>query len=503
MNARDYLTLLRERRILIGACVAAGLVLATVVTFLMPTKYASTATFYVVAASGSSPASAASDNYQGAQLATGRVKSYTELLTGDRVAQEAAAALGGGTTAQDVMKAVSATSVADTVIVTLTATDRSPVRAQQLTTAVSTSFTALVRRLETTGGESSGPAAQPAVSAQVLQPPSLPDSPVSPSLPLNLAVGLMVGLLVGFTAAVVRHSLDVAVRSTDELADIVGAPVLGTVPEDRYAPHTVISLSAGAGGYARTEAFHRIRTTLQSRCTVGKDGVGRALVVTSAVPGEGRTTVACNLAAAIAAVGSRVVLVEGDLRRPKVAAYLHLEASPGLPAVLAGRASFANAVQSASDDGLAVLTSGAPTPRPNELVASRSMSDLIAWLRLKYDYVIIDAPPVLAVADAANLAAHSDGVVLVSRWGASRPELESALSFLRSASVPVVGTIAFRTPDHGAAGRPRYAEYVPGATATTPETPRPREPEPEIRPAATGGAEPPQRPATRQPQGSR
>lgn len=484
MNARDYLALLRERKLLISACVVAGIVIASLVTLVMPTKYASTVTFYVVAASGTGQSSGASDNYQGAQLATDRVKSYTELLTGARVAQEAAANLGRGTTADDVMGAVSASSVENTVIITLSATDTSPLRAQQIATAVSSSFTALVRRLETTSAPAPGengadtPVQEPAVSAQVLQPPSLPDAPVSPSLPLNLAIGLVVGLLVGFGAAVVKRSLDVTVRSVDELEGLVDAPVLGTVPEDRIARHTPVPLVSGRVGYARAEAFHRIRTALESRLAGGTEGIGRVLVVTSAVPGEGRTTTACNLAAALAAVGSRVVLVDGDLRRPKVAAYLGLENEPGLTDVLPGQASFASTVQTWSEDDLAVLTSGAPAPRPNELLASRPTTDLLVWMRLKYDYVIIDAPPVLAVADAANLGAHADGVVLVSRWAVTkRPELESAVSFLRSVSVPVVGAILSRIPDHQRSGPLRYGEYVPVETAeATPDLPEARTP---------------------------
>lgn len=457
MNARDYLTLLRERLLLITACVVAGLLLASAVSLLMPTKYASTASFYVVAESATGQSAGASDSYQGAQLATDRVKSYTELLTGQRVAQDAAAVLGGGTTPEQVMAAVSATSVENTVIITLTATDTSPARAQQIAAAVSNTFTNLVRGIETNGGP---PVQQPAVSAQVLQPASRPDSPVSPSWPLNLAIGFVVGLIVGFGAAVLRRAVDVTVRTTEELEEAVGAAVLGTVPEDRNARRLPVPLSSIGSGYARAEAFHRIRTALASRVARRTGGTGTVLVVTSAVPGEGRTITACNLAAALAAVGARVLLVDGDLRRPKVATYLELESAPGLTNVLAGRTSFAEATQSWSTDGLTVLTSGAPTGRPNELVASRATFDLVAWLRPRYDYVIIDAPPLLAVADAANLAANSDGVVLVSRWKVTRrPELESAVSFLRSVSVPVVGAILSRTPD--GAGTVRYSEYVP------------------------------------------
>jgi capsular exopolysaccharide synthesis family protein len=494
VNARDYLTLLRERLFLIVACVVTGLVLAAVVTIVMPTKYASTATFYVVAEQATGQSGGASDSYQGAQLATDRVKSYTELLTGQRVAEDAAAALGGGTTPEQVMAAVSATSVENTVIITLTTTDTSAARAQQIATVVSNTFTKLVRGLETNGGT---PAQQPAVSAQVLQPPSLPDSPVSPSWPLNLAIGFVVGLLVGFGAAVVRRSVDVTVRSTDELENVVGAAVLGTVPEDRNARRLPVPLSSIGSGYARTEAFHRIRTALASRCARRIGGTGTVLVVTSAVPGEGRTTTACNLAAALAAVGSRVLLVDGDLREPKVASYLELESVPGLTTVLAGRSSFTDAVQTWSTDGLAVLTSGAPTARPNELVASRATTDLIAWLRPQYDYVIIDAPPLLAVADAANLASHSDGVVLVGRWKVTRrPELESAVSFLRSVSVPIVGAILSRTPDR--AGAVRYGEYVPVGSEPAFAGPRRPEPGPQAPPRPAGP-----RPAAPMPPGPR
>jgi tyrosine-protein kinase len=468
VNARDYLTLLRERLLLITACVVAGLVLASAVSLLMPTKYASTATFYVVAESATGQAAGASDSYQGAQLATDRVKSYTELLTGQRVAQDAAAVLGGGTTPEQVMAAVSATSVENTVIITLTATDTSPARAQQIATAVSDTFTSLVRGLETNGGT---PAQQPAVSAQVLQPPSRPDSPVSPSWPLNLAIGFVVGLIAGFGAAVLRRAVDVTVRTTEELEDAVGAAVLGTVPEDRNARRLPVPLSSIGSGYSRAEAFHRIRTALASRVARRTGGTGTVLVVTSAVPGEGRTTTACNLAAALAAVGARVLLVDGDLRRPKVATYLELESTSGLTNVLAGRTPFPEAVQSWSTDGLTVLTSGAPTGRPNELVASRATVDLVTWLRPRYDYVIIDAPPLLAVADAANLAANADGVVLVSRWKVTRrPDLEAAVSFLRSVSVPIVGAILSRTPDR--AGTVRYSEYVPGGAEPAFAAPR-------------------------------
>lgn len=511
MNARDYLALLRERLLLIGACVVAGLVLAAAVTAVMPKAYASSVTFYIVA--DSSPGqSQASDNFQGAQLSAERVKSYAELLTGSRIATDAAAQLGGGTTPDDVMDAVTASSVADTVILTMTATAPSPQRATAIAGAVSSSFIRLVRQLETSGsnpqeipavpvtGTDGQAVTPPAVSAQVLQAPTVPDSPVRPSLPLNLAIGLILGLLVGFGAAVLRHALDVSVRTAQDLQDSTGAPVLGAVPEDRTVTAHPVALTAGSSGddrsRERAEAYRRIRTAVEA---ANADGDRRVLVVTSPLTGEGRTAVACNLAASLAAVGARVVLVDGDLRTPRVSGLLGLDEAPGLTNVLTGRTGIGDALQLWVPEGVNVVTSGPATSRPNELLASRRTADVVAELRARFDYVVIDAPPVQGLADAANLAAHADGVVMVCRWGRStRPEIESAVSFLRSVSVPVVGAVLSRVPRSYRPGRTSPIPAVPVAGADAPEPAEPGEPPVTTEPAApAAGKAPAARPRSR------
>lgn len=445
MNARHYLRLLRENTILIGATVVGCLLVAGLVTVLIPKSYASSVTFYVVAGTNPGRQAGASDTYQGAQLSTDRIKSYIELITGPRVAQDAARAVGPDTSAADVQSKVAASSVANTVIITMTATDRSPAQAVAIASAVSNSFTQLVQQLETPNGVDQ----VPAVTAQVIQPPSVPGSPVSPLLKINLIIGLLVGLLLGFGVAVVRRALDVSVRSTDALEDTADAVVLGVVPEDESTARQAVSLAAdavvGSMADARTEAYRRIRTALEF---ANIDGTRRVLVVTSALPGDGRTVTACNLAAALAAVGSRVVLVEGDLRRPRTADYLGLDASAGLTGVLTGTASLDSALQRWSPGRFDVLASGRTSPRPSELLSSRRAAALIDELRSRYDFVLIDSPPILPVTDAANLGAHSDGAVVVCRWGTtSRPQVESAVSMLRSVSVPVVGTVLSRVPE--------------------------------------------------------
>jgi capsular exopolysaccharide synthesis family protein len=444
LNTRDYLTLLRESKLLIGACLVLCLLGAAGITVALPKQYASQVTFYVVANASTRAEAAASDNFQAAQLSTGRVKSYVELITGPRVAADAARIVGDGITADEVQRKVSADSVAETVIITMKATDPSPGRATRIASAVSDAFLKLVAPLET----APGPDQQPAVTAQIIQPPSIPGAAVSPLPRINMLIGLLLGLLLGVGLAIARRALNDSIRSTDDLQAVAQATVLGLVPQDRSAAQHPISLfhAAGTGRMtdARTEAYRRIRTNLEMS---EDDRSRRVLVVTSALPEDGRTITACNLAAALAAVGSRVVLVDGDLRRPKVSKYLNIEQGPGLAGVLSGHVTLDAALQRARLTGFDVLASGGASPLANELVSSRRAGDVIDELRSRYQFVIIDTPPILPVADAAGLGANADGAVLVARWGKSRKgHLEDAVASLHAVSVPVIGAVLSRVP---------------------------------------------------------
>ena len=145
-------------------------------------------------------------------------------------------------------------------------------------------------------------------------------------------------------------------------------------------------------------------------------------MVASAVPSEGKTTLVLNLSLALADIGHRVVIVEADLRRPKLSTYLGLVGGVGLTNVLAGTAELDDVVQRYGDDEVFVLASGPTPPNPGELLASSHMQALIGKLRGQYDFVLVDVPPLLPVADASGLAAHMDGVLMSVRYGTTRKE---------------------------------------------------------------------------------
>ncbi|MGY1769949.1 polysaccharide biosynthesis tyrosine autokinase [Blastococcus sp. SYSU D00813] len=504
MNARDYIALVRERKLIIALCVLACLGLAAVVTSLMPKSYTSTVTFYL--SSEVTSEEGAGDPFLTAQLPAERAASFAELLTGPRVAADAAEQLGGGITGAEVADSVAAGVEPESVVLTLTATGDTAERARDVAQAVSDSFVALVAELETgpapAEGEEAAPAPPVAVVADVLQPADLPDSPTSPSLLLNLLIGLAVGLLVGVTAAVARHALDTRLRSARQLAEAVGAPVLGAVPADRKAAEHPVALTAESADarrpHPRVEAYRRIRTALQAAQPGPAGGV---LVVASARRGEGRTTTACNLAAFLAAVGARVVLVDGDLRHPRVTDVLGLDRgdAPGLGEVLSGAATLRQATLRWEPEYVDVIPGGAPTARSNELLASRRAQEALADLRTRYDYVVVDSSPVLSVADAASLARLADGVVLVGRWRRTRgPDAQAAAAYLRSVSAPVLGAVLTRVPRR----RITPADLAAGAgtgTVAAPATRRPAADAPVDPGRAVAGPEPTGPPAGKPP----
>ena len=266
VNGRDYLTLLRESALLIAACVAACLVLAGVTTLLLPKTYESSVTYFV---SASGPywgnQLAASESLQGATLAENRVKSYIELVTGPVVAERAATAL-GDTTPADVQSAVTASSVSDTVLFTVTVREPSQVRAVAVASAVSQAFGQLVDDLEVPSVITQQ---VPAVTADAILGPTQPTQPVTPRLGLNLVNGLAVGLLLGIGAAIARRSLDRTVKSVDSLREAAATPALGLIPRDKAfqsTPVLPLGRSADLRGTAavRAEAYRRMRTVIES-----------------------------------------------------------------------------------------------------------------------------------------------------------------------------------------------------------------------------------------------
>jgi capsular exopolysaccharide synthesis family protein len=434
----DYLQVARARWriVLIGLLI--GLASAAVVTWLTPRLYSAQVTIYVSAQPGADTATAASAAYQGNLLSQQKVKSYTQLLTSHRIAQDVAERLVSGASASEIERQITASSQPDTVLLTATATDGSPQLARQMANATGAAFTALVAQLERPTTD-----LPPNVTAQVVEPAQLPTTPVSPRPVVNFGLGILLGLLAGCAAALLRHRLDTSVKSVDDLVRITDAPNLGSIAYDASIPMHPLTVHERPNS-PRSEAFRKIRTNLQF---IDVDRSQKTIVVTSSMPEEGKTTTLCNLAIVLAQAGRRVIVVETDLRRPRLVDYLGLEGAVGLTSVLAGRVPLDSALQSWGSNMFDVLSSGPIPPNPSELLASRQMRNLLTELGGRYEIVLLDAPPLLPVTDAAILGAECDGALLIVRHGKTRRnQIEAALSALDGVSARLLGTVLSMTP---------------------------------------------------------
>ena len=249
-------------------------------------------------------------------------------------------------------------------------------------------------------------------------------------------------------------------RTASVLEDATGAPVLGAIlfDEEAIEEPTIRELDHYD---PRVEGYRVVRTSLQFlEPDHQADGTSKVYVVSSAVPGEGKTTTAINLGLILAEGGEKVALIEADLRRPTFSDYLKLDPARGLTTTLIRRTTLAEATQEVG--ALDVLTSGKRPPNPAELVKSEAMRDLIAQLRATYDYVLIDAPPLVPVTDASLLAAVSDGVILVTRYGdTTTAELTTAVNRVKSVNGTIVGSILNLAPANDADGHGYGYGYAP------------------------------------------
>ncbi len=295
-----------------------------------------------------------------------------------------------------------------------------------------------------TEGSDDTEASNTAITARVVATAATPSKAAYPSRVTWLSIGALLGLLAGLLLAALRNAADRSVHSPTELEELAGAPVLGAMAYDRAAASTPLITSLGTH-HPRFEAVRILRTNLQF---LDVDRDHKVITITSSLAGEGKSTTACNLAIALAQTGTRVVLVEGDLRRPRVSEYLSIEKSVGLTTVLVGRVALDAALQQAGTPGLDVLASGALPPNPSEILQTKAMTALIAELRHRYEVVLIDAPPLLPVTDASLLASISDGAILVVKHGSTgREQIRTATDRLQSVGARLLGTVLSMSPE--------------------------------------------------------
>ena len=290
--------------------------------------------------------------------------------------------------------------------------------------------------------------------AEIVKAADVPQSPASPKPLQNAILGLMLGALVGVAAATIRDRLDDSVKTKDELDELLPTvPVLGAIPtvdEDR-GTGAAFAESLREGASPAAEAYRSLRTSVQ---LLGVDTPLATIQVTSPMAGEGKTSTLASLGVVYSHTGQRVVLLDCDLRRPRVHEVFGISNNVGFTSVFLGEASLDDAVVPVPGaDGLYVLPSGPVPANPSEVLASRRTSEVIYALRQRFDVVLVDSAPVLPVTDATVLAAWVDGTILVVNAGqTTEKQVRESANRLRQVSANMAGTVLNRAEPEVAYG---------------------------------------------------
>ena len=443
-DLRDFVRMIRRYWLGEAIIVLATIGLVAGFTALQPRVYQSTATGLTQAATGESLSMA----FAGESLAKSRAESYVRVAASDAVAKRAQEILGTDRSISDLLGHVSASLPADTAIIEITASANTPDGAAKLANAWITALSDQVRALESPEGS----VGDPALAFVPLANARAPYFPSSPNIQTALVLAVLAGCALALVYALLRQHFDRRIRSVEQIERLLDAPVIGTVPaspalSDR---RRVIEHTSGADSvqiFAISESLRELRTNLSY---IDVDNPPKVIVVTSSIPGEGKSTLTANLADAIVSGSTNVVIIDCDLRRPMQSTLYDLRGGVGLTDVLSGRVALSDALQApTASTHLRVLGAGRVPPNPSELLGSRTMRELVDALS-GVATVILDAPPLLSVTDAAILGTIADGVVItVGAKQVTAEQLQKAYRSVTRVNGKVLGAVLNKIPPNG------------------------------------------------------
>lgn len=427
-DLRENARVLWKRKWAILLAFASAVATSAFLTTRTPSTYEASASLFV----GHRQISSAqlSEGVALTQLSQQLVQSYAQVLTSRSIAASAAERFSLGLSPTTIATGLRVTPIPDTLVMRASYRSTDPATAARVVNAVAQTFIEDSKRFESsTAGE------DPAVRVSIIDRALTPTTPVAPNPTQNILLAAILGLIGGVALALLIDRLDVTVKGKDEIDRTLRIPVLATIPKIQTRSDELYLEGDNQSVFAET--FRKLRTAIQ---LYGTDSEHRTILVTSPRAREGKSTTAINLAAVYAYGGNRTILVEADMRRPKLHEHFSSADLNGFTLALLGRISLDQAVLPTSIPNLSCIPAGAIPPNPAELLGSKHMRTLLEELRVRYDTVVIDAPPLLPVADATTLAPRVDGVVVVARVKQTkRDELKESIELVQAVGANLLG----------------------------------------------------------------
>jgi polysaccharide biosynthesis transport protein len=439
MDLRDFYRLILRNLALTVVSVLLGVGVAAGITYSMTPIYQAKVQLFV-----STPSSAldVAALVQGSSFSQQRVKSYAQIVNGPETLRPVIVSLNLPYSYEQLAKNVTASAPLDTVLISVTVSDPNAYLAARIANAVGQQFAVTANSLEISRSTDSS-----AIKVSMVKSASLPKSPSSPKTALNLLLGLILGFGLGVGLSILRTIFDNTLKNESDLDETALLASIAFDPSAEEKP-----LITQISRYApRTESFRAFRTNLQY---VRAENPPKVIAITSAVPGEGKTSTSLNLAISFATSGMKTLLIEADMRRPKIREYTSTEGKQsGLSDILSGKiqGDIATRVQEAAysfpDHELTVISSGTTPPNPAELLDSETFKQVIEYAKAQFDFVIVDCPPTLLVADAAIIAARTDGAVIVTRVAKTKVnQFLGARENLTNVGVTILGAVMNMIP---------------------------------------------------------
>jgi capsular exopolysaccharide synthesis family protein len=410
--------------------VLVAVVVAFTLTFVLQKQYTARADVYLSVAGNS-----AGEIASGANYAQNQVDTFSQVATTSFVLNKAVEELGlpADSGPGELAASVSVSVPTGKTIIGVSAERPDPDEAARFANAVADGLINAISELAPQSAEG-----KQLVQAHVVEEARAPAAHSFPITRTFLVLGFLAGAVLGVGQALLRFLLDKRVRDEAQLEELTDAPIMGRIGLD---PQLVGSERPARVSRLTAEDYRRLRTNMQF-VGAGEEDRGKTLVVTSSLPGEGKSAISVNLATVLAEAGGKVLLIDGDLRRPRIAAYMGLEATVGLTTVLIGWASPGEALQNTRVPNLTVMPSGVIPPNPSELLASRAMKQLLDSAARHFDYTVVDCAPLLPVTDAAILSRQTDGALMVADMQRVMvPQLRAALGEIEQANGTILGLV--------------------------------------------------------------
>lgn len=404
-------------------------------TLLATPQYTATSQLYVAVNVQSLPkgADVNSINTTGSYIAT-QITSYPKLATTETVLQPVINDLGLNESVGSLAQSVQAVNPTSTAFVNITVTNPSAKQAAAIANSIAASLSNVV---STQLGQT---AKEIPIKLSLVQQATQSASPSTPNVRLNLLIAVLLGIVLAIVAALLKDIMATRIEEPVDFADIIDSPIMGRLPTDAALNATRPVVITEPDGVL-AEEFRRIRTSLSFMAPV-EGTSGRLIVVTSISTNEGKTTFSTNIAAALAENGTKVLLVDADLRRPSISDKLGLEGGAGLAHVLSGQAGVKDIIQRYWKQTLHIMPAGPKVANASVLLNSDIMKELLAQALRQYEYVIVDTSPMSVANDATVFGQMADGLVLVSGRGVTlKRDLKDVAVRLRLLNIPIIGIV--------------------------------------------------------------